>query len=329
MRFTRFLMPFAAALAALMSVPVQAQGAASFPTRPVTIVLPFTPGASTDIETRLYQPRLIEFLKQPIIIDYKPGAGASLGTIFVAKSVPDGYTILSITPGFTVYPAFFPLDKLPFDPVKDFAPISLLNRRSAMLMVNPALGVKTFKEYVAYAKANPGKINFGTSGAGGIFHIAGAWLHSGTNTQATFVHYKGAGPMNNDMMGGRLDAAPGLPFVVNPMIKAGKVIVIASLTAGRSKFMPDLAPVSEMGIPDYDYSSYSGYIAPAKTPPAVVARWNAAFQYVAKSQDIVDRMAKDSAEMVGSSSEALGSQIAREYTRWRKVIADNGIKLEE
>ena len=143
------------------------------------------------------------------------------------------------------------------------------------------------------------------------------------------MHYKGAGPMNTDLMAGRVDAAPGLPFVVAPILKAGKAIPIASLTAGRSKFMPDLVPVSELGIPDYDYSSYSGYLAPARTPPAVVARWNAAFQFVAKSQDIIDRMARDSAEMVGSTPEALAKQLAAEYNRFRKIVAENGIKLEE
>jgi len=329
MLWMRSLIPISAALAALMSGPVQAQGAANFPTRPVTIVLPFTPGASTDIETRLYQPRLVEFLKQPMLIDYRPGAGSSLGTISVAKSAPDGYTILAITSGFTVYPAFFPVDKLPYDPTKDFAPLSLINRRTAMLLVHPSLGVKNYQEYMAYARANPGKINFGTSGAGGIFHIAGAWLHSATNTQATFVHYKGAGPMNTDLMAGRVHAIAGLPFVVAPMIKAGKALPIASLTATRSKHMPDLVPVAEMGVPDYDYSSYSGYVAPARTPPAVVARWNAAFVFVAKSQEIIDRMSRDSAEMVGSTSEALAKQITNEYARWRRVVAENNIQLEQ
>ncbi len=161
MRFTRVLIPIAAALAALMSGPLQAQGtvgAAAFPNKPVTIILPFTAGASTDIETRLYQPRLMEFLKQPVLIDYKPGAGSSLGTIFVAKSAPDGYTILAITPGFVVYPAFFPVDKLPYDPVRDFAAISLLNKRTAMLLVTPALGVKSYQEYIRSTSPMPAPI---------------------------------------------------------------------------------------------------------------------------------------------------------------------------
>jgi tripartite-type tricarboxylate transporter receptor subunit TctC len=331
MPLIRPLMSVVIALSSIIfSAAVLAQNpVANFPNRPVTIVLPFTPGASTDIETRLYQQRLMEGLKQPVLIDYKPGAGSSLGSIYVAKSVPDGYTILAITPGFSVYPAFFPLDKLPYDPIKDFAPLSLVNKRTALLLVHPSLGVKTYQEYIAYAKANPGKINFGTSGGGGIFHIAGAWLHSATNTSATFVHYKGAGPMNLDLIAGRISAAPGLPFVVGPYIKSGKVIAIASLTAERSKFMPDLVPVAEMGVPGYDYSSWSGYLAPARTPDAIVNRWSAEFTKVAKAPEIVSRMEADSAEMVGSTPEVFRKLLVTQVANWRKVVQENTIKLEE
>ena len=320
------------ALLAALLIPasqVASGQAGNFPNKPVTIILPFTSGASTDIETRLYQNRLIEDLGQPVLIDYKPGAGSSLGTIHVAKSAPDGYTILAVTPGFAVYPAFFPLDKLPYDPLKDLAPITLINKRSAMLLVHPSLGVKNFQEYIAYARANPEKINFGTSGGGGIFHIAGAWLHSATNTKATFIHYKGAGPMNTDLVAGRVHAAPGLPFVVAPFVKSGKVLPIANLTAERSKFMPDLVPVAEMGVPGYDYSSWSGYLAPAKTPDAIINRWNRAFQHVAKAPEVIKRMEADSAEMVGSPPEVFRRLLTTQVAVWRKVVQENNIKLEE
>jgi tripartite-type tricarboxylate transporter receptor subunit TctC len=329
MPLSRLLKPLAGAMAVLCSGALLAQTAGHFPNKPVTIVLPFTSGASTDIETRLYQARLMEDLGVPVLIDYKPGAGSSLGTIYVAKSAPDGYTILAITPGYTVYPAFFPLDKLPYDPLKDLAPISQVNKRSAMLLVHPSLGVKTYQEYVAYARANPEKINFGTSGGGGIFHIAGAWLHSATNTKATFIHYKGAGPMNTDLVAGRVHVAPGLPFVVAPFVKSGKILAIASLSAERSKFMPDLVPVAEMGIPGYDYSSWSGYLAPGRTPEAIVNRWNKAFQHVAKAPEVIKRMEADSAEMVGSSPEAFRKLLTTQVAVWRKVVQENNIKLEE
>ena len=329
MSITRSLLSVSAALAALVSTPVlSADSAGAFPSRPVTIVLPFTSGGSTDIETRLYQPRLIEFLKQPALIDYKPGAGSSLGTIYVAKSAPDGYTILAISTGFSVYPAFFPIDKQPYDTVKDFSPLSLINERFAMLLVRQGLPVKNFQEYVAYTKANPGKLNFGTSGAGGIFHIAGAWLHSLIKTEVTFVHYKGAGPMNNDLVAGRLDAAPGLPFVVAPHVKSGKMVPIANMTATRSKFMPDLVPIAESGVPEYDYTSYSAYVGPAGMPAAIVNRWNAAFAFVAKAPEVISRMETNSAEMVGSSTETLRKKLIAEQARYRKIVQENGMKLE-
>jgi tripartite-type tricarboxylate transporter receptor subunit TctC len=329
MQFSRLFRPLAGAMAALCSGALLAQTAGNFPNKPVTIVLPFTSGASTDIETRLYQPRLMEDLGVPVLIDYKPGAGSSLGTIYVAKSAPDGYTILAITPGYSVYPAFFPLDKLPYDPLKDLTPISQVNKRTAMLLVHPSLGVKNYQEYIAYARANPEKINFGTSGGGGIFHIAGAWLHSATNTKATFIHYKGAGPMNTDLVAGRVHAAPGLPFVVAPFVKSGKVMAIASLSAERSKFLPDLVPVAEMGIPGYDYSSWSGYLAPGRTPEAIVNRWHKAFQHVVKAPEVIKRMEADSAEMVGSTPEAFRRLLTTQVAVWRKVVQENNIKLEE
>ena len=303
--------------------------AGAYPTKPVTIVLPYAPGGSTEIETRLYMPRLMEGLGQPIIVDFKPGAGASIGTIYVAKAAPDGYTILGVTTGFTIYPMLFPVDKLPYDPIRDFAPISLINKRDALLLVHPSLGVKTFAEYLAYAKDNPGKINFGTSGGGDIFHIVGAWLHSATNTKATFIHYKGAGPMYIDFLAGRVTAAPGLPFVVAPHVKAGKMIPIANMALERSRFLPDLKTVAEYGVTGYDYSSWSGYLAPARTPEAIVNRLSAEFAKVAKAPEVIKKMEADSSEMVGSTSEQFRQALLVQTARWRRVVQENNIKMEE
>jgi len=301
----------------------------TYPSKPVTIILPIAPGAAQDIETRLYLPRLSEGLGQPAIIDYKPGAGASIGAIYVSKALPDGYTILAVTPGFTVYQAFFPLDKLPYDPNRDFAPVSLTNKRGALLVVSPVMGVKTFPEYLAYVKANPEKVNFGTSGSGGIFHIVGAWLHSATNTRVTFIHYKGAGPMYTDFLAGRVTVGPGLPFVVAPHIKTGKMIPIATMSGERSKFMPELKTLAEFGVTGYDYVSWSGILAPARTPEAIVNRLSEEFAKVARAPEVVKKMESDGAEMVGSTPEQFRQVIAVESARWRKVVQENGIKLEE
>ncbi len=330
MRNRNFLMLFSGVMVALCFNLSWAQNlAGAYPTRPITIVLPYATGASSDIETRLYIPRLIEGLGQPVIVDYKPGAGASTGTIYVSKAASDGYTILYVTAALTVYPAFFSADKIPYDPVRDFAPVSLITRRSTLLLVHPSLGVRTFPEYIAYAKSNPGKINFGTSGGGGILHIVGAWLHSVTNTHVTFIHYKGAGPMYTDFVAGRVEAAPGLPFVVSPYIKAGKMIPIATMSADRSKSLPDLKTLVESGLPGYDYTSWSGYLAPARTPETIVNRLSAEFTKVAKSPEVVKRMEADGADMVGSTPEQFRQLLVTETSRWRKVVQDNRIKMED
>ena len=281
------------------------------------------------MQTRLYSPKLTEALGQPILVDYKAGAGGAIGTVYVAKSAPDGYTLVSVSTSFGVLPAFSPLDKVPYDPVKDFAPVSLMIRNSSMLLVSPSAPFNTFPEYLAYARANPGKINFGTTGSGGIYHIVGAWLHSLSKTEVTFVHYKGSGPMYTDMIAGRVQAAPAITFIGMPLVKSGKLKAIANLGTDRAGAMPDLKTVAEQGVPGFEYPSWSGYLAPAKTPPAIVNRLSAEFAKVAKSPDLVKKFESEYTVLVGSTPEEFAKTISTEYVRWRKVVEENNIKLEE
>ena len=312
---------------ALFSIQVAAQGSAgSFPSKPVTIILNFAPGGPNDTETRLYSPLLQAGLGQPVLIDYKAGAGGAIGAAYVAKAAPDGYTVLGVSTSFTVIPAFHASG--PYDPVKDFAPFSLFSRRGAMLLVHPSLGVKSYPEYIAYARANPGVINFGTSGSGSIFHIVGSWIHSGTNTSATFIHYKGAGPMYTDLLAGRVTAAAALFFTGMPYVKAGKAIPIANMGSERSKFLPDQKTIAEQGIAGFDYSSWSGYLAPAGTPPAVVNKLSTEFSRAAKSPELLQRMEAEGAEMVGSTPEYFRQVIIDQTARWRRVVQENKIKLD-
>jgi len=314
------------ALASLLHTPTWAQ---AFPNKPITVVIPSTPGSSQDVQTRLYSPKLTEYLGQPIVIDYKPGAGGAIGTTYVAKSAPDGHTLVSVSTSFGVLPAFSPLDKVPYDPVKDFAPVSLMIRNSSMLLVSPSAPFSTFPEYLAYARANPGKINFGTTGSGGIFHIVGAWLHSLSKTEVTFVHYKGSGPMYTDMMAGRVHAAPAITFIGIPLVKSGKLKAIANLGIDRAGAFPDLKTVAEQGVPGFEYPSWSGYLAPARTPPAIVNRLSAEFAKVAKVPELMKKFESEYTVLVGSTPEEFAKTIATEYVRWRKVVEDNNIKMEE
>ena len=328
MRFNRLLLLLGGAMAVLLpGTALSADAAGSFPTRPVSIVVPFAPGGGAGIEVVLLQRALSENLKRSVIIDYKPGAGGSVGTIYVAKVAPDGYTILGSTISFTANAAFFPPDKMPYDPVKDFAPISLGTRRDNFLVASPGFPARNLKEYLAYAKANPGKINFGTSGSGSLIHIAGAWLDSVTNTQSTIVHYKGLGPLINDLMAGRLDTSVGPPSVMGPHLRTGKLNAIVNLSAGRSKFLPDLPSISEQGYPEYSYSTWSCYLAPAMTPPAIINRWVAAFAFAGKAAEVIQQT-EAGVELVMSSPEVLAKQIAVDFANQRKIIANAGIKLE-
>ena len=302
--------------------------AVKFPVKPVTLVQPFTPGGSTDIEARLYHQRLTEALGQTVLLDYKPGAGSAVGINWVARQAPDGYTIISVTPGLTIIPAFSP-DKPPYDAVRDLAPITQMTKRGGFLLVPPSLGVKNFEEYMAYVKANPGKVNFGTSGPGSIFHITGAWLHAISNTKVVFVHYKGAAPMHADLMAGTIQAGPAPVFVGLPYVKSGKLIPVAYLGITRYKHMPDLKTVAEQGYPEYQYSSWSGFLAPAKTPPAIINIWHAAFAKVAAAPEIIAKMDAEGAEMVATRPEEFRKVIIEELARYKKIVQENNIKMEE
>lgn len=317
---------------ALVSVFTLASAAQAqqFPTKPITVVIPGTAGSSPDIQARLYGAEMGKTLGQPVITDIRPGAGGGIGTTYAARAVPDGHTLLSVATTFAVLPAFSPLDKVPYDPVKDFAPLSMMVRNSSMLLVRPDAPFKTFPEYLAYARANPGKINFGTTGSGGIYHIVGAFLHSQARAPVTFVHYKGSGQMFTDMIAGRVDAAPAITFIGLPFVKSGKLRAIANLGKdGSGSALPDLKTAAEMGVPGFDYPSWSGWLAPGKTPPAVVKRLSGELQRIARIPEIAKKFEAEYSTMVGSTSEEFARTIAVEYARWRKVVEENNIKLEQ
>lgn len=306
-----------------------AQGVAdAYPSKPVVMVIPFPPGGPTDLDARLYTQKLTENMRQQFLLDYRPGAGSTLGTAYVAKVAPDGYTLLVVTTGFNVAPAMY--RSLPYDSVADFAPVALLTKRSSLLVVHPSLPVKSVAEYVAYARANPGKLNFGTPGSGGAPHLAGEWLHNLTNTKATFVHYKGTAQMVLDLVAGRLDAAISVPAGVLAHARSGKLRLLASSGAERSKLLADVPTIAEGGVAGYDYTGGLGVLAPRGTPAPIVNKLSAEFARVSKSPDVFQKLAEDGNVLtVSSTPEQFRQHILTEVTRWRKVVADSGIKLEE
>ncbi len=305
-----------------------AQSAAStYPSRPVTIISPFAPGGSTDKDGRVWAQKLQESLGKAFVLDFKPGAGSTIGTNYVAKAAPDGYTLLIVSSGLSVNAATY--SDLPYDSVKDFTPLSLLVKRPTVLLVHPSVPVKSYPEYIAYAKARPGELNMATSGAGGISHMIGAWLHSVTGTSITFVHYKGAGPMYTDLIAGRTQVTASSLFTSLPHIKPGKLRPLAILSAERSELLPGMKTVAEQGIPDFDYSAWTGLLMPASVPAAIVNRLSAEIGKHAKSPDMIERFADDGTHVLGSSSEEFRRYLVGEITRWKRLAQEFNIKAVE
>lgn len=315
---------FAAIL--LPSVTV-AQDAATFPSRPVTIVMPFPPGGPSEKESRLYATKLQSLLGQPFVMEYKPGAAGTIAAAQVARAKPDGYTILVVTGGFTTIPSLY--KDLPFDPVKDFAPISLMTQRTSVLLINPNHPAKTLPEYLAYAKANPGKVNYATVGAGGIAHLGAAWLHSAANVSVTYLFYKGGAALMLDLIEGRLDATSAPLLSVLPQIKAGKLRALGLMNDRRSDLLPGVRTVAEQGVPGFNYASWYGLVAPGATPAAIVNKLSENLAITAKAPEVAAPLEAEGSFMVGSTPAEFRRVILTETATWKKVVAEAGIKLEE
>lgn len=319
----------ALALATVLCGPfgADAQKAPAWPAKPVTIVIPLSPGAATDIETRMYAQKMSENIGRPVLVDYKPGAGSTIGTHYVAKSPPDGHTLIVIGPTFTFSPLSYP--NLPYDPFKDIAAVSLMSRRPSIVLVHPSLPVKSVSELIAYAKANPGKLNIGTAGAGSFAELGWQWFNSITGIKATLVHYKGGAPASAALMGGEVQVALGGLSQMMPNIKAGKVRLIGVTTAERSKVVPDVPTMAEQGAPGFAYEQWIGIGVAGATPPAIVNRLSAELARAAKSPEIIAKLEDDGTVIVGSTPEEFRERIATEAARWRKVAQISGAKLAQ
>lgn len=299
----------------------------TFPVKPVTFVVPYAAGGPNDFEARLYSTKLNAALGQPFLLDFKPGAGSAIGNTYVAKAKADGYTLLLVAGGFTIMPAFS--KNLPYDSVKDFAPIALMSKRSSVLLSRPSFSAKNFTEYIEYAKAHSGKVNLGTSGFGTTSHMAGAWIHSATSTKVTFVHYKGLGPVLLELIGGQLDVAPSGLLSAMPLIRSGKVRPLAILEDRRSKLLPDIATVQEQGIPGFNSVLWLGFSAPAETPLGIVNKLSEELGKVARLPDVMATLEAEGSALVGSTPAQFRQLIVTEIGRWRQVVQDAGIKIED
>ena len=306
----------------------------AWPSKPVRIVVPFAAGGTTDILARSLAPELQKAFGQPFVVDNKPGAGGNSGAAEVAKSAPDGYTLLMGTVGtHAINSALYP--KMPFDPVKDFAPITMMAGVPNVLVLNPAFaqkyGINSVADFIRAAKANPGKFNMASSGNGTSIHLAGELFKSMTGSYMVHFPYRGSGPALIDLIGGSVDLMfDNLPSAL-PQIKAGKLKALAVTSATRSAALPDLPTIAEAGGPalkGYEASSWFGLMAPAGTPPEVVARLQQENAKALLSPALKERLQAQGAIPGGMSSPAFVSFIAAETQKWAAVVKASGAKVD-
>jgi tripartite-type tricarboxylate transporter receptor subunit TctC len=300
---------------------------AAYPTKPIRIVVAYTPAGATDILARTIGQKLNEAWGQAVIIDNRPGANGNIGTEYAAKATPDGYTLLMVTAGtHGINPGLY--RKLGFDAVKDFAPVSLVAMVPNVFVVNNAVPSKDLKEFIAYAKANQGKLNYGSPGNGSTAHLSMELFKSMTGIQMVHVPYKGSAGVLADLIGGQIvvtmDNMP--PYV--PQVKAGKIRALAVSPARRSPALPDVPTVAEAGVPGYDSGAWFGLVAPANTPKDLVAKLSREIARILKLPDVSARLADLGAESVGSTPEQFSAHIKAEIAKWAKVIRDANVELQ-
>jgi len=319
------LMPVALLAAALLSLPLQA--ATAFPTKPIRIIVAYTPAGTTDILARALAQKMSEAWGQPVIVDNRPGANGNIGTEVAARAVPDGHSLVMATAGthginVSLY------RKLGWHPVKDFAPVSLTAMVPNIMVVNNSLPVKNVKEFVAHVKANPGKLSYGSPGNGSTAHLSMELFKSMTGANLVHIPYKGSAGVLTDVMGGQIavtiDNMP--PYV--PQVRAGKIRALAVSTAKRSSAMPDVPTIAEAGVTGYEAGAWFGLLAPAGTPKAVVAQLSAESARILKLPDVSKRISELGAEPVGSTPEEFGALIQSEIAKWAKVIKDANVELQ-
>jgi len=310
-----------AAIAALFAHPAPAQ---EYPSRPVRVIVPFSPGGAVDGPMRIIAQELSKRWGQQVIVDNRPGAGATIGTDVVAKSPPDGYTLLLASQTNAIAATLY--RKLPYDPVEDFAMISLIGREPGVLVVNPSLPVKTLQEFVAYAKAHPGQVDYASSGNGSGQHLFMAMLASMTGMSLSHVPYKGSAQATTDLIGGQVMASiPGTAGMVGH-IKAGKLRPLAVTGATRSSQLPDVPTVAESGVPGYEAYVWMGLMAPKGTPAVVIDRIYRDLKEVLATKEVKAFMDTAGIEIVGSTPAEFATFFDRERGKWARIIRDTGAK---
>ena len=307
-----------------VAAPAQAQ---SYPDKPIKLVVPFAPAGATDVLARIVGQKLSELEKQPVIVDNRAGAGGNIGSDAVAKAAPDGYTLLMGAVGTHAINVSL-YKKMPYDPVKDFIPVVLVATVPNVLVVPASLPVNSVKELIAYGKANPGKLNFGSSGNGTSIHLSGELFKSMTGVDMQHVPYKGSGPATVDLLSGQVQMMfDNLPSAM-PNIKSGKLKALAVTSAKRSPSLPDVPTIAEAGVPGYEAPSWFGILVPKGTPPEIVAKLNTDINKILAMPDTKKKFLEQGAEPAGGTPEQFAALINSEIPKWAKVVKASGAQID-
>ena len=316
-----------AVLAVLLALWAAGASAQTYPSKPIRLVVPFPAGGSLDVVARAIGQKLSEAWGQPVVIDNRPGAGGNIGADLVAKSLPDGYTILEgALSTHAVNVSLY--SRMPYDPVRDFEPITLVAVTPNVLVLNPSVPANDVKELIAYAKANPGKLSFGSGSNGSAGHLAGELFKMEAGVDMVHVPYKGAAPAMQDLLAGRVQLM--FDNLANSMqqVRAGKLKALAVTTAHRSTLVPELPTLSEAGLPGFDISTWWGFLAPRGTPKEIVAKWNAEVTRILATPEMKAFFAQQGAEPSPTSPEAFEAMIQSEIAKYAKIVKASGAKVD-
>lgn len=323
-RFCSALCNLALAATAVWSIPLSAQ---TWPSKPIRIVVPFPAGQGADIITRIVGERLGLALGQPIVVDNRPGAGSMLGSEFAARAAPDGYTLLAAgSSALAINPHLY--SKLSFNPAKDFDPIAQVVSIEYVLVARSGLNVKNVAQLLEAARARPDKITYGSSGNGSTNHLVMAQFAASTRTNFLHVPYKGSAGSMADLLGGQIDLLIESVAVISPYLKSDKMTVLGVTGAKRSALLPGVATLEEQGVKDFDYGTWTGFVAPAGTPPGVLERVNAEIDAILKMPDVRKKIEDIGMVPIGGSREQFRHFVAAESDKWRQVVKVSGVKLD-
>lgn len=310
--------------AVLVTAGVQAQTA--FPSKPVTMIVPFPPGGPTDLVARVIAQKMSESMGQPVVVDNRGGANGNLGAMLAVKAPADGYTLLYNTSSITLSPALY--KSLSYDVKRDLAPVALTAVVPLALVVSPSVPANTVKEFIAYAKANPGKLSYGSAGNGNVTHLGAFQFVQANGIDAVHIPYKGSAPADVDLVGGQIQFMTDTVNSIMPFVRDKRLKMLAVTTSKRMSLFPDVPTLAESGMTGFEVGAWQGVMVPAKTPPQIIQRLNSEVMKALQTSEVRQKLALQGAEPLGSTPEAYGEYVQKELTRWAKLVKQTGVTLE-